>query len=70
MEALKHGLPIYYRYFMRKWRASLRKKRSLFPDLHTYDDKALAHDMLSLTRDLIFRHSGFTVLRSSSAATL
>jgi predicted alpha/beta-fold hydrolase len=63
MEALKHGPPIYYRYFMRKWRASLRKKRSLFPDLHTYDDNALARDMLSLTRDLIFPHSGFTTLQ-------
>jgi predicted alpha/beta-fold hydrolase len=63
MEALGDGLPIYYRYFMRKWRASLRKKRSLFPDLHTYDDSALARDMLSLTRDLIFPHSGFTTLQ-------
>jgi predicted alpha/beta-fold hydrolase len=63
MEALEHGLPIYYRYFMRKWRASLRKKRSLFPDLHTYDDTALARDMLSLTRDLVFPHSGFTTLQ-------
>jgi predicted alpha/beta-fold hydrolase len=63
MEALERGLPIYYRYFMRKWRASLRKKRSLFPDVHTYDDSALAGDMRSLTRDLIYPHSGFTTLQ-------
>jgi predicted alpha/beta-fold hydrolase len=63
MKALEDGLPIYYRYYMRKWRASLRKKRSLFPDLHTYDDNALSHDMLSLTRDLIYPQSGFSTLQ-------
>ncbi len=62
MDALERGLPIYYRYFMRKWRRSLRKKRSLFPDLHTYDDSTLARSMCSLTRELIFPHSGFTTL--------
>jgi predicted alpha/beta-fold hydrolase len=63
MDALEHGLQIYYRYFMHKWRASLRKKRSLFPDLHTYDDGALTRDMRSLTRDLILPHSGFATLQ-------
>jgi predicted alpha/beta-fold hydrolase len=63
MDVLERGLRIYYRYFMHKWRASLRKKRSLFPDLHTYDDGALARDMRSLTRDLIFPHSGFATLQ-------
>jgi predicted alpha/beta-fold hydrolase len=62
MDALEHGMKIYYRYFMHKWRASLRKKRSLFPNLHTYDDGTLARDMRSLTRDVIFPHSGFTTL--------
>jgi predicted alpha/beta-fold hydrolase len=63
MDALEHGLKIYYQYFMHKWRASLRKKRSLFPDLHTYGDGALARDMRSLTRDLILPHSGFATLQ-------
>jgi predicted alpha/beta-fold hydrolase len=63
MDALERGLKIYYRYFMRKWRASLRKKRSLFPNLHTYDDGALAGDMRSLTRELILPHSGFATLQ-------
>lgn len=62
MAALELGSPIYYRYFMRKWRRSLRKKRALFPDLHTYDDGALARSMRSLTRELIFPHSGFATL--------
>jgi hypothetical protein len=58
MDALERGSKIYYRYFMHKWRTSLRKKRSLFPDLHTYDDSTLAvRNRITVERDGAFEHS-------------
>lgn len=53
LEAMENTIPVYERYFMFKWRRSLRRKRELFPEL--YSDPAIfeRHDMRSLTALLV-----------------
>jgi uncharacterized protein len=41
--AIDSGLAIYRRYFLAKWKRSLRKKQRCFPDLYHFDD-ILHHD--------------------------
>ncbi len=36
--AIDAGFPVYRRYFLAKWKRSLRKKQRLFPDLYNFDD--------------------------------
>jgi predicted alpha/beta-fold hydrolase len=57
MDALEAGRLPYHWYFMRKWRASLKKKRRLFPLQHGFDDAVLAQDMRGLTQWLVQRHT-------------
>lgn len=62
MTALERGPWIYQWYFLRKWRASLRRKRALFPELHRYDDAALERGMRSLTDWLVREQTQFGTL--------
>src|SRR5690606_15400994 len=62
MDEMERGLPIYLRYFERKWRASLRRKRELFPDRHMFDDATLELRMRALTQWLVERHTDFGTL--------
>ena len=57
MRTLESGSPFYHWYFMKKWRSSLLRKRSLFPAHHDFDDAVLAQDMRGLTRWLVERHT-------------
>lgn len=52
-QAMEQGLPLYQRYFIRKWSRSLRRKRELFPDVHGYDDAAFKLGLRDLTAWLI-----------------
>ena len=45
------------RYFERKWRGSLARKRALFPDRHDFDDTTLRLGMRELTEWLVQRHT-------------
>lgn len=62
MAALERAPGFYEWYFMRKWRASLRRKRELFPQAHGYDDSALQRGMRELTAWLVGRHGEFDSL--------
>ncbi len=62
LTALETGLPLYHAYFMHKWRASLRRKRALFPQRHDFDDAALRQDMRGLTAWMVSRYTGFASL--------
>lgn len=62
MEAMEQGLPLYLRYFERKWRASLRRKRELYPTLHAFGDDVLALRMRPLTRWMVERNTDFGTL--------
>ena len=62
MDAMEAGLPFYLWHFERKWRASLARKRALFPQRHDFDDRVLGLRMRPLTQWLIERHTDFGTL--------
>ena len=57
LRELETGPPFYHWYFMRKWRASLRRKRELFPHAHAFGDDILQRDMRGLTQWLVGEHT-------------
>ena len=62
MDQMERGLPLYMRYFERKWRGSLARKRALFPGAHAFDDATLRLRMRDLTRWMVERHTDFETL--------
>lgn len=64
MLALESAPSIYQWYFLKKWRRSLRRKRELFPEAHTFDDAALDKDMRELTRWLVERYTPYGSLET------
>jgi predicted alpha/beta-fold hydrolase len=61
---LEEGPWFYQRYFLHKWRASLRRKRDLFPDIDWFDASDLDADLRGLTRALVLRHTAFGSLEN------
>jgi len=62
MAQMEDGPAIYLRYFERRWRRSLVRKRALFPHRHDFDDATLRLGMRELTRWLVQRHTDFCTL--------
>ena len=62
MRKMEDGLWFYMRYFERKWRGSLQRKRALFPDRHDFDDTTLRLGMRELTEGLVQRHTDLGTL--------
>ena len=62
MDAMETGLPLYMRYFERKWRRSLARKRELFPHAHGFADDVLQLRMRALTEWMVLRHTDFATL--------
>lgn len=62
MTRMEQGLPVYIRYFEKKWRESLRRKRDSFPDYYDFDDSVLRLRMRELTRWMVERHTDFDTL--------
>lgn len=59
MDAMERGWPMYLRYFERKWRGSLARKRRLFPRELGFDDAVLRLRMRALTAWMVARHTDF-----------
>ena len=57
MRRMEEGLWLYMRYFERRWRGSLMRKRALFPDQLDFDDATLRLGMRELTEWLVQRHT-------------
>jgi len=57
MLRMEKGTWLYMRYFERKWRGSLLRKRALFPDHLDVDDATLRLGMRQLTEWLVRRHT-------------
>lgn len=57
--ALESGPWFYHRYFLHKWRNSLRRKQSLFPEVDWFTAGELAGNLRELTRALVLRHTSF-----------
>ncbi len=53
---------LYHAYFMRKWRASLRRKQSLFPTYRVISPPELRLSMRELTRALVMRYTDYSSL--------
>lgn len=53
MAALESGLPFYHWYFMRKWRASLRRKAEVYPGAFPLEASLRHRRMTDLTRWLV-----------------
>lgn len=62
MLQLEHGQQLYLRHFERTWRASLRRKRDLFPDHLDVDDATLQLGLRDLTDWLVRTHTDFGTL--------
>ncbi|MBB3342392.1 hypothetical protein FHW73_000243 [Luteimonas sp. RC10] len=62
MVYMERGHRLYLRHFERTWRASLRRKRDLFPDRHAFDDATLRLGMRELTEWLVQTHTDFGTL--------
>ena len=62
MAHMERGWRVYLRYFERKWRHSLIRKRALWPQRHAFDDRTLHLGMRELTRWLVERHTDFGTL--------
>ncbi|MEO5624779.1 MAG: alpha/beta fold hydrolase [Dokdonella sp.] len=61
---LEHGPWFYERYFLHKWRGSLRRKRDLFPDRDWFSAAELGGNLRELTHALVLRHTGFDSLEA------
>lgn len=62
MAQMERGWRMYLRYFERRWRSSLQRKRALFPRQHDFDDRTLHLGMRELTEWLVLRHTDFDTL--------
>jgi predicted alpha/beta-fold hydrolase len=57
--------PLFYEYyFMRKWRGSLKRKQSLFPQVDLFTREELRSSMRELTRRMVERHTDFGTLEN------
>ena len=54
----------YERYFMHKWRGSLRRKQLLFPQRELFSKLELRGNMRELTRRMVLRHTDFGTLEN------
>ena len=53
LEKLENGLSVYIKYFMYKWKRSLRKKQDLFPHLYDIEESLKTDSMRELTKELV-----------------
>ena len=51
--AIDERSPVYRRYFLEKWRRSLRKKQSIFPDLYRFDGVLHHKTVMALTEAIM-----------------
>jgi hypothetical protein len=54
----------YESYFLRKWRRSLRRKQSLFPQAELFSPAELRGSMREMTRNMVLRHTDFGTLEN------
>ena len=68
MDALNAGLPVYERYFFKKWACSLARKLSHYPDLDYQGELKAARCIDDLNRFFIPRYTGYPDSESYYAA--
>ena len=59
LDALERGPAIYHRYFMYKWRRSLRLKQAAWPDIYDFGD-LIGHPSLSgMTERMVLKYTSY-----------
>ena len=64
MQRLEHGSWVYRSYFVLKWRRSLLRKRSAWPDLYDLDELLEGRRLTAMTEQLVRRYSGYPDIAS------
>lgn len=59
MDALEHGWAVYRRYFISRWKRSLRLKQRCFPDRYDFEPLLAERSIRAMTRTLVERYSEF-----------
>jgi len=62
--AIEDAPAFYEYYFMRKWRSSLKRKQSLFPQMDLFTSRELHGNLRELTRSMVERHTRFGTLEN------
>ncbi len=60
--ALESGSPLYRRYFINKWRRSLRMKQQAWPGQFDFAHLSGQRNLTRMTEDLVLGHTGFPTL--------
>ncbi len=64
MNAIEAAPAIYEYYFLKKWRSSLKRKQSLFPQADLFTEAELRGSIRELTRSMVLRHTDFGTLEN------
>jgi predicted alpha/beta-fold hydrolase len=64
LDALEQGLPIYERYFIRKWSRSLRRKQAVWPGAFDFGPLLHGHGIRHMTAQLVREHTPYPDLES------
>jgi uncharacterized protein len=59
MDVLEQGPFVYHRYFISKWKRSLRLKQRLFPELYDFADIFAQRSIRTMTKIMVERYSEF-----------
>ncbi|MBY6203659.1 alpha/beta fold hydrolase [Halomonas denitrificans] len=59
LDALAGGVPIYERYFVRKWRRSLKRKQQLYPERYNLQEWFRHRTLADQTRSLVEAYTDF-----------
>ncbi|MGB8327440.1 MAG: alpha/beta fold hydrolase, partial [Steroidobacteraceae bacterium] len=62
--AMERGPPVYERYFIVKWRRSLRKKQAAWPDRYDFSAVRRRMNVRCMTDELVRRHTGYETLET------
>ena len=64
LAALERGVPLYRRYFVRRWSRSLRRKQRAWPEAHDFEALLRKADIRAMTAGLVERYTDFPDLEA------
>ena len=64
LTALEQGLPVYRRYFVKRWSRSLRTKQQAWPGVHDFHELSRYADLRRMTAVLVQRNTDFGTLEA------
>jgi predicted alpha/beta-fold hydrolase len=64
LRALEQSLPVYRRYFIKRWSRSLRTKQQAWPGVHDFDELSRYADLRRMTAELVQSSTDFGTLEA------